>query len=180
MADIVKTHMTAAEFLALPETNQPTQLIDGEIIVSPSPVPVHQRVVLKSARVLESLIPDGEVFVSPIDVYLDESNVVQPDILWIAAGGKCVVGEKYLSGPPDLIVEVLSPSTAREDRTVKFLLYEKFGVREYWMVDPAKLIEVWVLDGGRFVRQGIYKIDEMFNSPVLSGKIVVVKTIFDF
>jgi len=178
MADIVKIQMTAAEFLALPESNQPTQLIDGEMIVTPSPIPAHQRCVLNSIQILEALIPDGEIFVSPIDLYLDDSNVPQPDVLWIAANGKCVVGEKYLSGPPDLIVEVLSPSTAREDRTVKFLLYEKFGVREYWIVDPAKLIEVWILDGGRYVRQGIYNIDETFNSPVLGGKMVVVKAIF--
>lgn len=179
MSDIVRIQMTAAEFLALPETSQPTQLIDGEVIVSPSPIPAHQRSVLKSAQVLGALIPDGEVFVSPIDVYLDDANVVQPDVLWASANGKCVIGEKYLSGPPDLIIEVLSPSTAREDRTVKFLLYEKYGVREYWIVDPAKLVEVWVLDGGRFVRQGIYKVDETFSSAVLGGKTVVVKTIFD-
>jgi Uma2 family endonuclease len=179
MTDIAKIQMTAAEFLALPETNQPTQLIDGEIIVSPSPIPVHQDLILQAAPYLKTLIPDGRVMIFPIDVYLDAVNVVQPDILWVSANSKCTIGQKYLSGPPDLIIEVLSPGTAREDRTVKFLLYEKFGVREYWIVDPAKLVEVWVLDGARFVRQGIYKVDETFNSPVLGSKTVVVKTIFD-
>jgi Uma2 family endonuclease len=172
------TRMTAAEYADLPETNKPIQLLAGEIVVSPPPVPDHQRVILRFVFRLDTLIPDGELFVSPIGLYLDEGNVPEPDIVWVAANSRCVVTDKWLEGPPDLIVEVLSPSTARYDRTVKFTLYERYGVREYWLADPAaEYVEVFVLQAGKFVRQGAYGPEDSFQSPVL-GKTVDLSGIF--
>jgi Uma2 family endonuclease len=79
-----------------------------------------------------------------------------------------------------LIVEVLSPSTAYLDRSKKFLLYEKFGVLEYWLIDPiARFIEVYLLAGQRYQRQGIYNIEETFSSPVLNQQIVEVQRCFE-
>ncbi len=81
---------------------------------------------------LDRLIPDGEVFVAPLDVYLDEVNIVQPDVMWIAADSQCVEVEgRHLRGAPKLGLAVLSPSTVRHDKSTKFRLYEKHGVREY-------------------------------------------------
>jgi Uma2 family endonuclease len=131
------------------------QLLDGEIVVSPPPIPRHQLVVGNTYMVLRGLIPNGKVFMAPIALYFDEDDVPEPDVLWVAAGSRCVVAEKRLEGPPELIVEVLGDSTARYDKTVKFLLYEKYGVGEYWIADPeTELIEVWRLEGGEYVRQG--------------------------
>jgi Uma2 family endonuclease len=172
------TRMTAAEYFELPETNKPIQLLAGEIIVSPPPIPAHQRLIGRSYQLLCDLVPDGEVFLSPIGLYLDEDNVPEPDIVWIAANSRCVVAEKRLEGPPDLIIEVLSPSTARVDRTHKFNLYERYGVREYWLADPeAKYLEVYVLQAGKFVRQGAYGPQDTFHSPAL-GKTVDLRGIF--
>jgi Uma2 family endonuclease len=175
---VEKLRMTAAEFFELPESNLPVELIKGEVIMSPAPVPKHQRVSRKSLLVLENLIPNGELFYSPIDVYLDEDNVPQPDIVWVAADSRCVISEKRLEGPPDLIVEIFSPGTERRDKKAKFDLYQKFGVREYWMIDPEEeYVEVYRHENGVFVRQGVYGPDETFESAVL-GKSVELQTIF--
>lgn len=175
-----KERMTAAEFFQLPETTQPTELIEGELIVSPSPITVHQRFIGNLFVLLRSLIPNGEVFLAPLDVYLDAANVPQPDIMWVAEGSRCKVGEKRLEGPPDLIVEVLSAGTARADRGKKFQLYERHGVREYWLADPeGEYFEIFRLEDGRFVRQGAYGIEDgSFESAVLGGKTVELKRLF--
>jgi Uma2 family endonuclease len=176
---VTKTQMSATEFFALPESNTPNELIDGELIIAPSPVPKHQSISAETYVVLRELIPNGRVYYAPIDVYLDEGNVVQPDILWVAADGQCQITDKRLVGPPDLIVEILSPGTTRRDRREKYELYERFGVREYWIIEPEEAyIEVYPLQDGRFVRQGVYIPEQTFESPVLGGKTVEVGRIF--
>lgn len=176
---VEKFRMTAAEFFELPESNLPVELIEGEVIMSPAPIPKHQRVSRRSVILLDSLIPDGEIFDAPIDVYFDDDNVVQPDIVWVSANSRCVVTEKRLEGPPDLIVEIFSPGTERRDKKAKFDLYQKYGVREYWMMDPEEeYIEVYRHENGFFVRQGVYGPDESFESAVLGGKTVELKAVF--
>ncbi|MFN8375217.1 MAG: Uma2 family endonuclease [Anaerolineae bacterium] len=161
MVDATRIRMTAQEFFELPETNTPTELLEGDIIVSPSPVPLHQRIIGLIYTLLTKLIPNGEVFFAPIDVYFDEDNVPQPDVVWVAAESKCIVGEKRLIGPPDLIVEVFSPGTVRTDKKKKFRLYQKYGVREYWMVDPVEqYVEVWQHDGEKFIPAGVFEIGD--------------------
>jgi Uma2 family endonuclease len=168
----IQTRMTAKEFLALPESNQPVELIHGEVIMSPTPTPSHQRVVGDVFFFVKQMAKahGGQAFVAPLDVYLDEENVVQPDVLWIAPDSRCTVGDSCLNGAPDLVIEVLSPSTARRDKTVKFRLYEKHGVREYWMVDPAaQYVEVWQAEAGKFAQKGVYGPGEKFNTAVFPG-----------
>lgn len=184
MVEQLATRMTAAEFLALPEEQHPIQLLEGKLIKMPPPIPNHQRVVRRLLVLLDSLIPGGEVFTSPIAVYLDEDNVPEPDVVWVAAESRCTIGATQLNGPPDLVVEVLSPGTAHagkspDDKVGKFALYERHGVREYWIVDPAyELLEVWTLAGEAFTRQGMYEAgDEPFASPVL-GKAIDLAAVF--
>jgi Uma2 family endonuclease len=110
----------------------------------------------------------GRVFVSPLDVHLDEINVPQPDLIYLAPDSRCVVAEKRLVGAPDLLVEVLSPGSVKRDRSEKFLLYERYGVREYWIIDPRdQLVEVWQLREGRFSLLGAFAIGETFDSPLV-------------
>lgn len=180
MVDSTKTYMQADEYLQLPMTAQPMALIDGEVIMSPSPVPAHQRTSTKFVILLHEIIPHGEVFHAPMDVYFDDTNVTQPDVLWIADDGKCIVGEKYLRGAPDLIIEILSPGTARDDKIKKFKLYERFGVREYWIADPIEqYVEVYVLFDERYRLEGIYAPDDTFISEVLGQKKVKLVKVFD-
>ena len=175
----VQTKMTADEFLRLPETSQRTELIDGEIIVT-APELDHQDILLNTAFALKNLVPDGKVRVSPVDVYLDDFNLVQPDVLWASAESKCVpFGKKYMRGAPELVVEVLSPSTALRDKGVKFRLYEAHGVHEYWIIDPAaQYVEVWQRSGEKFERHGVFGAGESFVSAALGQKAVEVSEIF--
>ena len=86
---------------------------------------------------------------------------------------------RYWHGAPDLVIEILSPSTASDDRGIKFETYQKHGVREYWLVDPdAKYIEVYGHDGGKFQRQGVYKPDQPFVSAVLGGATIEIQSWF--
>jgi Uma2 family endonuclease len=175
MTDHVRERISAAEYFALPETTQPTQLIDGEIIEMPSPTPEHQDIVLEIAYFLKTLAKGRgwRVFVAPLDVEFDEFNAPQPDVIVVMPGSQCRVTDSRLIGAPDLIAEVLSPGTEKNDRSGKFRLYEKHGVREYWLVDPEpRLVEVWTLQGERFTRLDVFGTDERFASPLL-GEIAV-------
>ena len=164
--------MTASEFLALPETTLPHELLNGEVTMSPAPTLEHQRLLLRLAKLVEHIVPNGEVFITPVDVYLDESNVLQPDLVWVAEGSAAKsVDNKYLKGAPDLVVEIFSPGTVRRDKKDKFRLYEKFGVREYWMLDPdEKWLEIWLLKDSHFVLVDVFGPNDLCTSPLL-GKI---------
>lgn len=178
-----RIRMTPAEFRQLPETNEPTELIYGELIVSPTPVNNYQADVGEIhffLKQLEKQKPDmGQVVVSPMDVWLDE-HCVQPDVFWVSKPeSRCKLGEDgYWYGAPDLVVEVLSPSTAHKDRGVKFDLYQQYGVREYWLADPdGQYIEVFRLENGKFERLGAFGIGQSFTSVVLSGITIQVDTL---
>lgn len=175
MVDMIRQKVSADEFLQMAETMQPSELIDGEIIMSPPPVTLHQRVSRKTLFVLDRAVPNGELFYAPIGVYFDEANILEPDLVWVAENSTCQVGEKTLVGAPDLVVEIFSPGTTRRDRDDKYKLYEKYGVREYWMIDPMELyIEIYVLRDGQFERYGIYGPGETFTSEVLGGKLILI------
>jgi Uncharacterized protein conserved in cyanobacteria len=138
---------SAQDFERLPEGPPYYQLIEGALIMSPAPSYSHQRTVgkvfLKLSRLLEEK-GQGEVLISSIDVYLDEKNVFQPDIVVLLKEGKAKVEEKGIFGPPDVVVEILSPSTAYYDLIVKKGVYERAGVKEYWILDPnRKTFEIY-------------------------------------
>lgn len=180
MADVIRTGVTAAEFLALPETSQITELINGEIIVTP-PTDAHQSIVGAIYFALRSAYPHGTYRIAPTGVHLDDQNVVEPDVFWIsdANQGCRLIDGKYWQGAPDLVVEVLSPSTARIDRDAKFRLYEQYGVREYWLVDAdAQFVEVYQLVGKKFERRGFYGAGETLVAAVLDDTAIKVDQIF--
>ena len=182
MAQATHTQLTAAQFAQLPETNTPNQLINGVLIVTPAPTNTHQTLVFNLAQLVSELAAgSSHAKISPLDVHLDEHNVLQPDIFWVSGPDSlCQLGDddKWY-GAPDLVVEVLSPATARYDKVEKFRLYAKHGVREYWIIDPiAQYIEVWILEEGSYQRQGVYGPQDSFTSPMLGGKTVDLKPIF--
>ena len=153
VSHVVLPNRTYDDFTALPEGTL-AQLIDGDIIVSPVPNVKHQLVIGRLSRLLANFVDDrnlGVVFGSPLDVRLAEQRVFQPDIVFVAHERLAILGEQEVEGAPDLVVEVLSPSTGTYDLTKKRSAYEEAGVREYWIVDPdGESVEVLVLEEGTY------------------------------
>lgn len=177
MAEMTQMRMSVEEFLQLPETMQKMELINGEIIIAPAPVPQHQRILRLFVLYLDSILDSGEVVVSPQDVVLS-GQTVQPDIFWIREGGDCVIVDKHWEGAPDLVIEILSPSTAKYDRGAKFDIYETSGVHEYWLADPEGLFaEIYVLKNEKFNRLGVFDGATSFQSAALK-QTMTLKSVF--
>lgn len=182
MEQTVRARITATQYFELPEYAEYDliQLIDGEVIIGMPPVLKHQRIVRMVLIFLDMIAKQtgGEALSSPIEVYLDDDNVYEPDVLYLVPDSNCQLGEKRLKGAPDLVVEVLSPSTAKYDRHEKYQAYEQHGVREYWIIDPLhETIEIWWLDQGKFKRQGAFSTKDTVQSKVLNSS-VAIKTLF--
>jgi Uma2 family endonuclease len=141
------TKMTYEQYCLLPEDGKQYEVIDGELFVTPAPRPKHQEIVLRIAEELSAFARKnrlGKVFVAPVDVLLDRHTVLQPDVLFISAARLSIVGEDAIEGAPDLVVEVLSPSTFYKDLRKKMTAYAQFGVQEYWIVDAeTQTIELY-------------------------------------
>lgn len=146
---------TIEEFWSLPEAVLPVEYVDGEIVMAPTPTPQHQRLVFKIAATLRTFVEEralGEIFVSPLDVVLPTGEVVQPDLFLLSheQAQRAVEGGRVQGAPP-FTVEILSPSTASHDMITKREIYEKNGVREYWIVNPkARSVAQLVLRRKRF------------------------------
>lgn len=162
------------EFWALPESNLPCEYVNGEIIMAPTPTVPHQRTVGKIFVTLHDYVEktkSGMVFVSPLDVVLPTGEVVQPDIFFMPTEDAArVAAEKRVRGVvPALAVEILSPGSVRHDTVTKRHLYEKNGVREYWIVDAeTKTLAQLVLAGGHYELKDLAEHD-VVRSAVLEG-----------
>ncbi len=178
---MIATRMTAAAYRELPTGDKRTELIDGEFLVSTSPVDRHQLVSINSVVYLGTRLGNRRLRYES-DLYLTETDVPRPDIFWIhPQNTRCQLVAGYWHGTPDLVVEILSPSTTRLDRGKKYHLYERCGVPEYWIMDPdQRTLEVYTLKNGQYVRFGFYEPDEgvKFESPV-TGIVVEVPALFD-
>lgn len=179
MAEQTRIMLTAEEFEALPESQNPTELIEGELVVRGTPKIIHQIMVRQVFKLVDSVVDNGQVLFSPVSVKLNNRNYYQPDVLWVSATNpNCVIGEGGLDGAPDLVVEVISPGTAQMDRGVKFDVYQQAGVREYWIIEPDEaFLEVWQWVDGVYHKIGLFTADSTFSSPVL-GKTISLETIF--
>ncbi len=149
------------------------ELLDGELIMPPAPSIGHQRIDTSLGSLLHTFVKKmglGEVFHAPTDVVFTDTNVVQPDILYVSNERSHVITTDNIRGAPNLIVEILSPSTARYDRTLKRTLYARHGVGEYWLADPHdKTVTVMLLGAGGFKVAAIYGEGDTLTSPTLEG-----------
>ncbi|MCB9891955.1 MAG: Uma2 family endonuclease [Planctomycetes bacterium] len=133
------TQLTYDDYLRLPDDGRRYEILDGELFVSPAPMTRHQRWILRlSARLLEVLESNGVgiVLVAPTDVEMGPHDIVQPDLAVVRAERRSILHDTRIIGAPDLVVEVLSKSTARIDLGKKSARYAHAGVVEYWIVDP--------------------------------------------
>jgi Uma2 family endonuclease len=158
------------------------QLLDGEMILAPSPTSRHQAVILRISLELHEFVTGrnlGRVWFAPLDVVLSDYDVAQPDILFVSNARSGIVTEANIQGAPDLVVEVLSPATSGYDRGHKLLLYGRHGVREYWLVDPdAETVEVLVGSGQGLARQAAYGRGQTLSSPLLDGLAIGLDGVF--
>jgi Uma2 family endonuclease len=171
---------TVDDYRMLGEMTTPCQLINGELIMSPSPSPLHQKVIgqLYSRIAIEAEKSGGELFFSPIDLYIDKKNVYQPDLVYVSANKKNIITGRGIEGVPDLVVEVISPSNSYTDRYEKKNRYQQFGIPEYWIVDPAnETLEVY--SGTNWEKPTLYLAGEgEVKSGILQGLTFDLKTIF--
>lgn len=172
---------TYQDYLNLPEDRR-YEILDGELLMSPSPSEKHQRVPLSLAVLLSTFVKEhrlGRVYPAPFDVVLSETDVVQPDILFVSTDRVSIIGEKAVHGAPDLLVEILSPATAERDRTVKAKLYGRAGVRELWLVDPdAKTLEILVNSETGFRRDSLAASGQFASSPLFPELQIEVAKLF--
>lgn len=158
------------------------ELIGGELLMTPSPVTKHQRISRRLESILDNFITEnklGELFYAPYDVYFDNENVVQPDILFISKDRSGIVGEKNVQGAPDLVIEIISENSAYRDMVQKKKVYAKFGVREYWIVIPeSEEIEVYTIKDNTYQLCKAYGKESILESPLLKGLTLKVMDIF--
>jgi len=181
MAIPKKKKYTYEDYAKLPE-GAPYQLIGGELIMTPAPTPYHQIVSRKIVSLLIQYVEKnnlGEILYSPIDVYFSEKDVFQPDIIFVSKQRLNIIGETKIEGAPDLIIEILSPSTAYYDLGRKYEIYEKSGVKEYWIIHPErKSIEIYQNESGQFRLVQTAKETGTINSLFLKGFELNLEKIF--
>jgi len=161
----------AADYWQL-EEGAPYELLRGRLLMSPSPTSLHQILVGELFQLLRHTADasEGLTIPSPMDVVLSDDTILQPDLLYIAKERRNIVKDR-VEGAPDLVIEILSPGTDRRDRTEKLDLYAKYGVPEYWIVDPSsQLFQFLLLDdltsgNGNYVIQ--QQPDDHYRSPRL-------------
>ncbi len=176
-----KKQATYADYLNTPEGGK-FQLIAGEIIEMTSPSLYHQEVLLNLVSEFRNFLLKnkiGKVFVAPSDVYFSETEVYQPDIIILLNESFSKMKENKIEGAPDLVVEVLSPSTAYYDLKHKKSIYEKHGVREYWVVDPIdKTVEIFENQNGKFHSTGELSKTDTAKSLLLTTLEIELENIF--
>lgn len=149
--------LTYDDFLLFPDDGQRHELIGGEHYVTPSPNVAHQVIVGNLYFALRGYLeshPAGQLFLAPFDVVFSDFDVVEPDLLYIAASRRRdILTKQNVRGAPDLVIEVGSPGTRRRDETIKRRLYERDGVAEYWVVDPElEVMRIYRREDGGYGR----------------------------
>lgn len=149
---MVLSQITWQDIQQMPDDGKRREAIGGDLYVTPAPSLYHQIVSKRLERALYGVLEDpshGQVLHAPVGVEFPATREgVQPDILFVARSRLGIIDEDWLRGAPDLVVEIVSPSTEERDRGIKLRLYRRQGVSEYWIVDPeAEAVEVWGFRG---------------------------------
>ena len=158
------------------------ELHDGDLVVVPSPKEQHQDSVGSLYYFLRAFVLGrelGRVYIAPFDIVFSNHDVVQPDVIVVSNDRLDIITPNNIQGAPDLVIEVLSPSTAHRDRTFKRALYARHGVTEFWLVDTdTYTIEVLQLDEEGYRTVGIYGAGQTLTSPTLTGFTLNIDDLF--
>lgn len=175
---------TYEDYLSFPDDGKRHELIEGEHTMSLAPNIKHQNLSGELFFAIQQYLeknPIGRVFHAPIDVVLNELNVVQPDLVFISNAKSNLITEANIQGAPDLLVEILSPSTRKTDEVIKRKLYDRFGVTEYWVVDPElDAIKIYRRDATSFARVAELSLEQQddLTTPLLSGWVLSLQKLF--
>ncbi len=170
------TGFTYEDYLGFPDDGRRHELINGEHLVTPAPTPRHQELSVRLVVAIANYLaahPIGKVYAAPLDVILSDANVVEPDIVFVSRERLDIVAANAVLGGPDLVVEIVSPSSRRIDEVTKRHLLERFDVREYWVVDPEiEVVKIYrrAADGA-FPRAGELSREAggVLDTPLLPG-----------
>jgi Uma2 family endonuclease len=179
---VPKKVYTYQDYLELPDDGNRYEIIEGELIMSPAPYTIHQEVSLNIVVELTNFIRQkkiGRIYYAPTDIILSDINIVQPDILFISKENLRIITEKNIKGVPDLIIEIISPATGYYDLRGKKDIYEKFGVQEYWIVDPMKQrVDIYLNFENKFELHQRLEKKGILKSNILKGLDLNLDTIF--
>ena len=180
-----QVRLTVQDYLSIPEEDENRyELIDGELYMAPAPTWEHQESIVNLASMLRDFVRAnelGRVVTSPVDVYLSDEDVFQPDIVFVSIERLHIVQSSGVHGAPDLVIEMLSPSTEQRDLTIKRERYAMFDVKEYWLAAPiAKTITVLRLQNGSFEHIGVFTEGMTLETPLLPGLRMDVSEVFDY
>lgn len=179
-----KVKFTYEDYLLFPDDGKRHELIDGEHHMTPAPSIKHQRVSINLSTALMNHLKKkriGEVYAAPCDVLLSDLDVIQPDLLYVSAARASIVTEKHIQGAPDLVIEILSETTRKMDEVVKRKLYERYGVREYWVVDPElETVKVYRMTDAGYVRAAelAREANGKLTTPLMAGLQIPLAEIF--
>jgi len=171
------TRLTYDDYLRFPNDGLRHEIIEGEHYVTPSPVTRHQRILLTLSYLLQQHLEihrTGEIFFAPFDVLLSEFNVFVPDLIYLSRERAHLLTAKNLQGAPDLAVEILSPGTRSRDLRLKRDVYQKTGVREYWIIDPDRnVVDIYRWDPPVAVEKPLrLVVGQTLTTPLLPDLIV--------
>ena len=175
---------TYEDFLLFSDDGKRHELIDGEHIMSPSPFTKHQQILQQLFYALEHFLREhslGKIFIAPMDVVLSDTDVVEPDLLFIASEHTSIITEKHIMGVPDLVVEIISTGSRKTDEIIKRRLYEQFGVKEYWVVDPElESVKVYRMQDTGFIRVAELSVENggALTTPLLPELTIPLSEIF--
>lgn len=174
--------LTAAEYKLLPETGPRYQLVEGDLYMAPAPNRYHQTISRNLEYILMRYLeehPIGELYHAPFDVYLSNVDVFQPDILFVSDENRRILTDAGAEGPPDLVVEVLSPKTRNLDLAQKRRVYAREGVRELWIIDPeARTVLVYRFEEDLSEPVSTKTADDILVSPMFPGLEIELKRVF--
>jgi Uma2 family endonuclease len=163
--------LTVEDLECFPDDGNRYEILQGELLVSPAPSPKHGRLSVALIVALDQFISShggGEIFHAPVDVVLSPNDTVQPDVCFVSTTRRGIVGERWIEGAPDLVVEIISPSSHQMDLVRKRALYAQAGVPEYWIVDPdQRAIFVLALENAAYILANNQ--DGKVNSQALAG-----------
>ena len=182
IGQVVPSTWTVEEYELLPDDGIRYEILEGELAMTPAPTTEHQRISRRLQFILYGALEQtgrAEVFNAPFDVQLDDASLVQPDLVVILEEHRDLLTERRLVGPPDVVVEILSISTARHDKTTKMRLYARFGVPSYWLVDPEqkRLLE-YVLDEGSYRLSAVVEQEDSFCPRSFPGLEIPLTEVF--